>query len=99
MRERGYAVADEELAPGIRSVAVPVHDGTGGVLAAMNVTVHAAETSLEVLLEQHLPRLQVAAERVSEDWARWQARPIAEVASAQADGPSEIGLRGLRASQ
>lgn len=82
VREIGHAVADEELAPGIRSVAVPVRGGDGGVLAAMNVTVHAAETSLEVLLDQHLPRLREAAARVSEDWARWQARPFAEVTGA-----------------
>jgi IclR family transcriptional regulator, pca regulon regulatory protein len=42
VRARGWAVADEELAPGVRSVAVPVRDGTGTVRAAMNVTVHAA---------------------------------------------------------
>ena len=29
VRARGWALADEELAPGIRSVAVPVRDGTG----------------------------------------------------------------------
>ena len=61
VRARGWALADEELAPGVRSVAVPVRDGTGAVRAAMNVTVHAAETSTEVLLEQHLP--QAAAHR------------------------------------
>src|SRR4051812_32610633 len=42
IRARGWALADEELAPGIRSVAAPVRDGTGTVRAAMNVTVHAA---------------------------------------------------------
>ena len=46
VRARGWALADEELAPGVRSVAVPVRDGTGAVRAAMNVTVHAAETSV-----------------------------------------------------
>lgn len=78
VRDRGYAVADEELAPGVRSVAVPVRDATGEVLAAMNVTVHAAETSLETLLGEHLPALQLAAGRASEDWTRWQQRPIRE---------------------
>ena len=78
VRECGYAVADEELAPGVRSVAVPVRDATEEVQAAMNVTVHAAETSLETLVGDYLPALQVAAARVSEDWVRWQRRPIAE---------------------
>ena len=52
VRARGWALADEELAPGVRSVAVPVRDGTGAVRAAMNVTVHAAETSTEQLLQR-----------------------------------------------
>jgi IclR family transcriptional regulator, pca regulon regulatory protein len=43
VRAEGWALADEELAPGVRSVAAPVRDGTGTVRAAMNVTVHAAE--------------------------------------------------------
>ena len=44
VRAQGWALADEELAPGVRSVAAPVRDATGTVRAAMNVTVHAAET-------------------------------------------------------
>ena len=79
VRARGWALADEELAPGVRSVAVPVRDGAGRVRAAMNVTVHAAETSTEVLMEQHLPRLLRTAGDVSAEWALWQSRPHAEV--------------------
>jgi IclR family pca regulon transcriptional regulator len=79
VRARGWALADEELAPGVRSVAVPVRDGTGAVRAAMNVTVHAAETSRETLVDQHLPRLLRAAGEVSADWALWQARPHLEL--------------------
>ena len=80
VRARGWALADEELAPGVRSVAVPVRDGTGTVRAAMNVTVHAAETSTERLLEEHLPLLQRAAGDVSADWAVWQRRPHVDAA-------------------
>jgi IclR family pca regulon transcriptional regulator len=80
VRARGWAVADEELAPGVRSVAVPVRDGTGAVRAAMNVTVHAAETSRERLLQEHLPLLLRAAGEVSADWARWQSRPHVQLA-------------------
>jgi IclR family pca regulon transcriptional regulator len=75
VRARGWALADDELAPGIRSVAVPVRDGSGAVRAAMNVTVHSAETSVRTLLERHLPPLREAASAVSADWAAWQARP------------------------
>jgi IclR family transcriptional regulator, pca regulon regulatory protein len=79
IRARGWALADEELAPGVRSVAVPVRDGRGAVRAAMNVTVHAAETSTERLLEELLPRLLRTAGDVSAEWALWQSRPHVEV--------------------
>jgi IclR family pca regulon transcriptional regulator len=78
IRARGWALADEELAPGVRSVAVPVRDGDGRARAAMNVTVHAAETSVQRLVEEHLPRLLAAAGEVSADWALWRSRPQAE---------------------
>ncbi|SFF84418.1 IclR family transcriptional regulator domain-containing protein [Blastococcus tunisiensis] len=81
VRARGWALADEELAPGVRSVAVPVRDGAGIVRAAMNVTVHASETSRERLLEEHLPRLLRTAGDVSAEWALWQSRPHTEIAS------------------
>jgi IclR family transcriptional regulator, pca regulon regulatory protein len=73
VRARGWAVADEELAPGIRSIAVPVRDGNGAVRAAMNLTVHVAETSTEKLLDEHLPKLLRAAGNISADWATWQS--------------------------
>jgi IclR family pca regulon transcriptional regulator len=79
VRAQGWALADEELAPGVRSVAAPVRDATGTVRAAMNVTVHAAETSTETLLHDHLPVLLQTAGRVSADWATWQRRPHAEL--------------------
>ena len=86
IRARGWALADEELAPGIRSVAVPVRDGCGEVRAAMNVTVHAAETSVATLVDEHLPRLIRTAGEVSADWALWQARPHAEVTGLTSSG-------------
>ena len=80
VRARGWALADEELAPGVRSVAVPVRDGTGTVRAAMNVTVHAAETTHRAACStHHLPLLLRAAGDVSADWALWQSRPHAQV--------------------
>src|SRR5687767_1794178 len=80
VRARGWALADEELAPGVRSVAVPVRDGTGAVRAAMNVTVHAAETSTERLVHEHLPLLLRTAGDISAEWALWQSRPHVELA-------------------
>ncbi len=76
VRQQGWALADEELARGVRSISVGVADGEGVVRASMNATVHAQETSIETLVQEYLPLLQDAATRTSADWARWQARPI-----------------------
>jgi IclR family pca regulon transcriptional regulator len=75
VRERGWALTDEHLAPGIRSIAAPVRDGSNQVVAALNVTVHAAETSIETLTETYLPLLLQTAAAISTDWALWQSRP------------------------
>ena len=79
VRAKGWALTDEQLAPGIRSVAAPLRDGAGRVIAALNVTVHAAETSLETLVGEYLPLLLQAAGDVSADFARYQAAPMAAV--------------------
>ncbi|MBM7076188.1 IclR family transcriptional regulator domain-containing protein [Micromonospora humida] len=76
VRARGWALADQDLAAGIRSVATGVRDGDGRVVAALNVTVHAAETSLERLTDEHLPRLLRTAAEISRDWARLDSVPM-----------------------
>ena len=75
VRARGWALTDEQLAPGIRSVAVPLRDGDGTVIAAINVNSHAAETPLDVLIGQHLPLLIQAAGAISADWAACHGAP------------------------
>jgi IclR family pca regulon transcriptional regulator len=75
VRARGWAMTDGELAPAIRSVAVPLRDGDGRVIAALNVNAHAAETPLEVLTGHHLPLLLATASAISADWAACQAVP------------------------
>ena len=82
VRARGWALADNELAPGIRSIAVPVKDGDGVVRAAMNVTVNAAETPISTLTGDYLPHLQRAASAIGADWALWQSRPQSVVPTA-----------------
>ncbi len=80
VRAKGWALTDEALAPGIRSVAAPLRDGSGRVFAAMNVTVHAAETSVATLTAEYLPLLLQTAGEVSADFARCQAVPVAQTA-------------------
>jgi IclR family pca regulon transcriptional regulator len=93
VRARGWALTDEQLALGIRSVAAPLRDGDGRVIAALNVTVHAAETSVEKLTGEYLPGLLQAAGAISADWAACQAMPQITVSGRQS------GMRAaLRAS-
>src|SRR3954451_9528180 len=65
VRARGWAITDEQLAPGIRSVAAPLRDGTGTVVAALNVNAHARETSVEKLVSEDGPPLLAASAEVS----------------------------------
>lgn len=76
---QGWAIADNELAPGVRSIAVPVRGGSGEVRAAMNVTVNAGETEIRTLIDEYLPLLREAAAAIEADWARWQSRPQSEI--------------------
>ena len=75
VRARGWALTDEELAAGIRSVAAPLRDGEGRVIASLNVNTHAAETPVEVLTGEYLPLLLQTAGAISADWAACQAVP------------------------
>ncbi|SDK62204.1 IclR family transcriptional regulator domain-containing protein [Nonomuraea jiangxiensis] len=75
VRAKGWAVTDQQLALGIRSVAAPLRDGLGNVIAAVNVNAHAAETSVEKLTEEHLPLLLQTASAISADWALYEGVP------------------------
>lgn len=54
----GFALVDQELEPGLRSMAVPVLDRSGAVAAAINVGTNALERSTGSLLHDVLPRLR-----------------------------------------
>jgi IclR family transcriptional regulator, pca regulon regulatory protein len=79
VRARGWALTDEELAPGIRSVAAPLRDGDGRVIAALNVCAHAAETPMDVLTGAYLPLLLQTAGAIGADWAACQAAPHVDI--------------------
>ncbi len=69
VRARGWCLVDQELEDGVRSVAVPVHDGDGRVVAAINASAHATRVPLARLREEFLPALQVCAEQINLDLA------------------------------
>jgi len=64
VRTDGFSIVDEELEIGLRSIAVPVRNGAGQVVAAINVSAQAGRISRENLLRDILPVLQQAAESV-----------------------------------
>ena len=62
----GWALADEELAPGIRSVAVPVRDGSGrGAGGDERHRARGGDLASSTLVDDHLPHLLRAASDVS----------------------------------
>lgn len=81
VRARGWALTDQQLALGIRSVAVPLRDGAGRVVGALNVNTHAAETTVDHLLGHHLPLLLRTAGEISADYARLATVPHVTAAS------------------
>src|SRR3546814_7032495 len=59
--ERRGSLVEEELEVGLRSLAVPVRDREGQVLAALNVATFSDAHSREDLIERYLPDLRAAA--------------------------------------
>jgi IclR family pca regulon transcriptional regulator len=70
VRSQGWALVDQELAVGIRSIAAPLLDDSGRVIAAVNVCVQAAEHSVEKLKTEFLPLLLDKAAAISTDFVR-----------------------------
>jgi IclR family pca regulon transcriptional regulator len=66
VRLRGYAVNDEELAAGVRSVAAAVRDGGGAIVAAINISVPSARVSRAELDTSLAPMVRETAQRISE---------------------------------
>jgi IclR family pca regulon transcriptional regulator len=67
VRSQGYALVDEELEEGLRSIAVPVRDRTGRVVAAVNTAMHVARHTARECVEDLLPELAWTAARIEED--------------------------------
>ncbi|MFG1685875.1 IclR family transcriptional regulator C-terminal domain-containing protein [Nonomuraea sp. NPDC049269] len=63
----GYALVDQELEEGVRSIAVPIRDRSGRVVAAVNVATHASRATPAELLRDTLPALTEAAARMEAD--------------------------------
>ncbi|HAJ37122.1 MAG TPA: IclR family transcriptional regulator [Chloroflexi bacterium] len=65
VRRQGYAVDDEELAPGLRAVAAPVYDEHGHVVAAINITGATTTITHERIETELAPALIATAHAIS----------------------------------
>ena len=69
VREQGWAMVDQELEEGLRSLAAPVRDAAGSVVAAVNVSAPARRGTAEQVREELLPPLLEAAAAIRADLA------------------------------
>ncbi|MDU9414806.1 IclR family transcriptional regulator C-terminal domain-containing protein [Pseudomonas sp. zfem005] len=65
IRTQGWVIIDQELEVGLRSVAVPLKDSAGQVLAALNVGTHAGRVTRQELETRFLPVLLEASKELS----------------------------------
>jgi IclR family pca regulon transcriptional regulator len=64
-RLKGYALVDQELETGLRSLAVPIYDRNGHILAALNVGTHAARSRLDEMTTRFLTVLLEASRKIT----------------------------------
>jgi IclR family pca regulon transcriptional regulator len=67
VREQGWALNNQELEDGLRSIAAPIRDHAGRVTAAVNIAAPAGRTSAGRATAVLLPRLLAAAAQIEAD--------------------------------
>ena len=70
VRRQGWALVDQELEEGVRSVAAPLRDARGRAVAALNVSSHAGRVKRSTLEDEFLPALLATAHRISDRLSR-----------------------------
>lgn len=68
-RTQGWCLVDQELEEGVTSIAVPVRNGAGRVVASVNVGTHARRLPAPVLQDTALEPLQETAHQIERDIA------------------------------
>ena len=66
VRERGYCIVDQELEEGLISIAAPIVDRNGAVVAALNISGSSHRTPEAEVVKQFLPQLLSAAAEISQ---------------------------------
>lgn len=64
IQRNGYCIVDQELEVGLRSMAVPIVNPSGRVVAALNVGTHAQRVSIQDMQIKFLPELRSAAQEL-----------------------------------
>ena len=67
VRRDGYSIVDQELEEGLRAIAAPIHDSSGAVTAAINVSAHASRMGADAMRTQLLPALLETARNIEAD--------------------------------
>jgi IclR family pca regulon transcriptional regulator len=67
VHRQGYALVDEELEIGLRSIAVPIRDAVGAVVAAVNLSAQASRTTVADMRKRLLPPLRATAAAIEHD--------------------------------
>lgn len=67
VRREDYALVDQELEEGLRSIAVPLRDPRGTVIAAMNVSTHVSRSDITTVRAELLPPLRRTVEAIEAD--------------------------------
>lgn len=60
VRSHGYSINDQELELGLRSIAVPIRNVRGELLAAMSLSIAVSRMTREQIIETLLPELEAA---------------------------------------
>jgi len=66
VRKSGFALADQEVEIGFRSLAVPLRKRDGRVIAALNIGVHSERTPLKAMHGRFFQSLQTLADELQQ---------------------------------
>jgi len=69
IKTRGWALVDQELEEGVRSLAAPIRDADGKAIAAANISTHAGRRTLDGIVADLLRPQLATAERIERDLA------------------------------
>ncbi|MGP6172547.1 IclR family transcriptional regulator domain-containing protein [Corynebacterium sp. A21] len=69
VRTQGWCIVDQELEPGLRSLAAPIYSPDGQIVAAVNISTQSAVHNLDELHRRFLPAITDSARQISSDLA------------------------------